>query len=84
MLDEPTRGIDVGTKAEIQKLVVRLAEEGMSIVFISSEMDEMLRCCGRVAILNDKRKLGELSGDQINEHVIMQMIAGGEAHETAD
>lgn len=84
MLDEPTRGIDVGTKAEIQKLVVRLAEDGMSIVFISSEMDEMLRCCGRVAILNDKRKLGELSGDQINEHVIMRMIAGGEAHETAD
>lgn len=79
MLDEPTRGIDVGTKAEIQKIVIELAEKGMSIIFISSEMDEMLRCCDRMVVLNDKKKLGELSGSEINEQIIMEMIAGGKS-----
>ncbi|NLU51679.1 MAG: sugar ABC transporter ATP-binding protein [Clostridiaceae bacterium] len=79
MLDEPTRGIDVGTKAEIQKIVLELAEKGMSIIFISSEMDEMLRCCERMVVLNDKKKLGELSGNEKNEQVIMEMIAGGKS-----
>jgi monosaccharide-transporting ATPase len=79
MLDEPTRGIDVGTKTEIQKIVLQLAEKGMSVIFISSEMDEMLRCCERMVVLNDKKKLGELSGDEINEQIIMEMIAGGKS-----
>ena len=79
MLDEPTRGIDVGTKTEIQKIVLQLAEKGMSVIFISSEMDEMLRCCGRMVVLNDKKKLGELSGAEINEQIIMEMIAGGKS-----
>ena len=79
MLDEPTRGIDIGTKAEIQKIVIELAKKDMSIIFISSEMDEMLRCCERMVVLNDKKKLGELSGSDLNEHVIMKMIAGGES-----
>lgn len=83
MLDEPTRGIDVGTKAEIQKIVLKLAGEGMSVVFISSEIDEMLRCCERMVVLNDKTKLGELTGGDINEQAIMQMIAGGEACEAS-
>ena len=79
ILDEPTKGIDVGTKAEIQKLVLELASNGMAIVFISSEMDEMLRCCGRMAVYSEKQKFGELSGEQINEKAIMDMIAGGGA-----
>jgi simple sugar transport system ATP-binding protein len=79
MLDEPTRGIDVGTKAEIQRNVVELAEKGISVIFISSEMDEMLRCCERMVVLNDRKKLGELSGDEINEQIIMEMIAGGKS-----
>ncbi|WP_070000300.1 sugar ABC transporter ATP-binding protein [Cellulosilyticum sp. I15G10I2] len=77
ILDEPTRGIDIGTKAEIQKLVVKLANEGMAVIFISSEMDEMLRCCTRMAVFSEKQKLGELEGDEITEHEIMKMIAGG-------
>ena len=48
ILDEPTRGIDVGTKVDIQKLVLELASEGMSVTFISSETDEMLRTCSRL------------------------------------
>ena len=53
ILDEPTRGIDIGTKTEIQKLVLRLADEGKSIAFISSEVEEMLRTCSRMAVLRD-------------------------------
>lgn len=77
MLDEPTRGIDVGTKAEIQKMIVGLAEQGMTVVFISSEIDEMLRCCSRMIVLRDKKKVGELSGKDIAESAVMSLIAGG-------
>lgn len=76
ILDEPTRGIDIGAKAEIQKTVMQLAQDGMSCVFISSEMEEMLRCCNRMYVLRDKKIVAELSGDAINEHHIMQIIAG--------
>ena len=76
ILDEPTRGIDIGAKAEIQKVVMRLAQEGMSCVFISSEMEEMLRCCSRMYVLRDKEIVDELTGEAINEHHIMQIIAG--------
>ena len=76
ILDEPTRGIDIGAKAEIQKTVMRLAQDGMSCVFISSEMEEMLRCCSRMYVLRDKEIVAELTGDEINESHIMQIIAG--------
>ncbi len=76
ILDEPTRGIDIGAKAEIQKVVMELAQKGMSCVFISSEMEEMLRCCSRMYVLRDKEIVDELTGDAINEHHIMQIIAG--------
>ncbi len=78
ILDEPTRGIDVGAKAEIQKLILSLAKEGMSILFISSELEEVVRCCSRVAVLRDRRKVDELRGD-ISEEQIMRSIAGGAA-----
>jgi simple sugar transport system ATP-binding protein len=79
ILDEPTRGIDVGTKTEIQKLVLSLAEEGKSILFISSELDEVIRCSQRVAVLRDREKVGELQGEDIAEGKIMGMIAGRQA-----
>lgn len=81
MLDEPTRGIDIGTKAEIQKIVMELADEGMALIFISSELDEMLRCCGRMAVLKDKVKVAELTGDEISEAAIMRYMAGGAGDE---
>lgn len=77
ILDEPTRGIDVGTKVEIQKLILSLAEEGMSVVFISSELDESIRCSKRMAVLRDRVKIAEISGEEIEEKFIMQTIAGG-------
>lgn len=81
MLDEPTRGIDIGTKAEIQKIVIDLAKKGMSIIFISSEIDEMLRCCSRIAVLRDYKKIAELKGSNRLEDTIMRYIAGGELNE---
>ena len=79
ILDEPTRGIDVGTKLEIQKLVLRLAaEENMSITFISSEIEEMLRTCSRLIVMRDRNIVGELTGDELNQVSVMKTIAGGE------
>jgi len=77
ILDEPTRGIDVGTKLEIQRLVLKLAEEGMSVTFISSEIEEMLRTCSRLIVMRDRNIVGELTGDQLTQGQIMQTIAGG-------
>lgn len=77
ILDEPTRGIDVGTKVEIQKLVLKLAEEGMSLTFISSEIDEMLRTCSRLIVMKDREIVGELSGTHLTENDVMRVIAQG-------
>jgi simple sugar transport system ATP-binding protein len=81
ILDEPTRGIDVGTKTEIQKLVVKLASEGVSVMFISSEIDEMLRTCDRMGIMRDMVKVGELADEELSSSSIMSKIAGGEGSE---
>ncbi len=78
ILDEPTRGIDIGTKTEIQKLVIKLAQEGKSVIFISSEIEEMLRTCNRLAVLRDGEKVAELSGE-MDQELVMKTIAGGES-----
>lgn len=76
ILDEPTRGIDIGAKVEIQKLILSLAETGMSVVFISSELDESVRCSSRMAVLRDRVKIAEIDREDIEEEYIMQTIAG--------
>ena len=78
ILDEPTRGIDIGTKIDIQKLVLKLASEGMSVTFISSETDEMLRTCSRLVVMRDRKVVGELSGEELSQSMIMSTIAGGD------
>jgi galactofuranose transport system ATP-binding protein len=75
ILDEPTRGIDVGAKAEIQKLVLDLAREGMSIVFISSELEEVLRISHRIIVLRDRKKAAEYSSG-VSDQTIMHTMAG--------
>lgn len=77
ILDEPTRGIDVGTKVDIQKLVLKLASEGKSVTFISSETDEMLRTCSRLIVMRDRKVVGELTGEDFNQNKVMSTIAGG-------
>ncbi len=78
ILDEPTRGIDIGTKIEIQKLVLKLAAEGKSVTFISSEIDEMLRTCSRLIVMRDRKTVGELTGEDLTQTRIMATIAGGD------
>lgn len=78
ILDEPTRGIDVGTKTEIQKLVIKLAEQGMTVVFISSEIEEMLRTVNKLCVLRDGAKVGELMNNNLTQDDVMKAIAGGE------
>jgi simple sugar transport system ATP-binding protein len=80
ILDEPTRGIDVGTKTEIQKLVLQLASEGKGIIFISSEIEEMLRTCTKMAVLRDGAKVGEIT-ENLTQESVMKAIAGGNADE---
>ncbi len=79
ILDEPTRGIDIGTKTEIQKKVVELAGKGMSVVFISSEIEEMLRTCSRLYVMRDGEKVGEITSEEgeITQELVMNSIAGG-------
>ncbi|MUT67180.1 sugar ABC transporter ATP-binding protein [Paenibacillus sp. NEAU-GSW1] len=79
ILDEPTRGIDVGAKAEIQKLVLSLSQKGMSVLFISSELEEVQRVSDRIAVLRDHKKVKEIEKEHISQQHIMQAIAGGGA-----
>ena len=75
ILDEPTRGIDVGAKAEVEKLIQEMAAEGIGVLMISSELEELVRCCDRVVVLRDGKKVGELYGGNISEDNIMRAIA---------
>ncbi|WP_416151618.1 sugar ABC transporter ATP-binding protein [Salipaludibacillus sp. HK11] len=78
ILDEPTRGIDVGAKAEIQKLMISLKDKGKSILFVSSELEEVVRTCGKIAVLRDRKKISEERNDgKIDHQHIMKKIAGG-------
>jgi len=74
ILDEPTRGIDVAAKQEIMDEILRLAGEGMAVLFISSEIDEVVRVSHRIAVLRDRRKVGELHGG-CDEQDVYQLIA---------
>ncbi len=78
ILDEPTRGIDIGARAEIEKLIESLSDDGLSMIMISSEMDEEVRCCHRVLVLRDRKVIGELQGSAISESAIVRKIADHE------
>ena len=76
ILDEPTRGIDIGAKAEIQQVVLDLAEQGMGVVFISSEMEEVVRLSDDIEVLKDRHKIAELvNDDTVSQETIVQTIA---------
>jgi monosaccharide-transporting ATPase len=79
ILDEPTRGIDVGAKAEIQRLVVNLSNGGMALLFISAELEEVLRLSHKVAVLRDRRLVAELPNIDLSQEAIMELIASGVA-----
>jgi simple sugar transport system ATP-binding protein len=77
ILDEPTRGIDVGAKLEIMEQILNLSKKGLGVVFISSEFEEVIRCSTRIAVLKDKAMIAELRGEEMTEGGIMHTIAGG-------
>ncbi len=77
ILDEPTRGIDVGAKAEIQRLVVELSDGGMAVLFISAELEEVLRLSHKIAVLRDRHLVAEMANDDaVDADRVMQTIAG--------
>jgi galactofuranose transport system ATP-binding protein len=77
ILDEPTRGVDIAAKREIMQQVMELRDRGMAVVFISSEMDEVVEYSDRIVVLRDRRKVGELDASQADAHTVFEMIAGG-------
>ena len=79
ILDEPTRGIDIGAKAEIQRLMLEMCGEGVSVIFISSELDEIIRCSNRIVIMRDRAKVAEVDGESCTQQDILRIIAEGAA-----
>ena len=79
LMDEPTRGVDIGAKQEIYRLLDRLAAEGLAILFVSSEMEEVIALSDRVLVMHDGQLAATLLGDQINEESIMNASVGGGA-----
>jgi monosaccharide-transporting ATPase len=75
ILDEPTRGIDVGAKADIQRKVADLARDGLSVIFISSELEEVLRLAQRIAVMRDRRRVGELEAARTDVQGLIDYIA---------
>lgn len=80
ILDEPTRGIDVGAKAEIEKLIGALRAKGMAVLFISSELEEVVRVSGRLVVLRDRQQAGQLDGD-FDEDRVLHLIAQPQSDE---
>ena len=83
LLDEPTRGIDVGAKQEIYGLMEQLAADGVAILFVSSEMEEVLGMSDRALVMHEGRLAGELRRDELNEEAVMQLATGGRHTEHA-
>ena len=81
ILDEPTRGIDVGAKAEIQRLMLERCRDGVSVIFISSELDEIIRCSNRIVVMRDRQKVAEVDGATCTQQDILNIIAEGSAAE---
>jgi ribose transport system ATP-binding protein len=76
IIDEPTRGIDIGTKQQIYEFIVRLAAAGKSIIVVSSEMAEVIGLCHRVVVMRLGRIMGELDGEAITEEAIVRLQMG--------
>ena len=79
LLDEPTRGIDVGAKQEIYALMDELAKKGVAILFVSSEMEEILGMSDRTLVMHEGQITGELMRDELSEEAVMQLATGNVA-----
>jgi ribose transport system ATP-binding protein len=81
ILDNPTQGVDVGAKEEIYNIIHRLADEGVAVIVLSSEAQEVIRVCDRTLVLFHGRQVGELKGEEMTEHSIMYLATGGNQNE---
>ena len=82
ILDNPTQGVDVGAKEEIYNIIHRLADEGVAVIVLSSEAQEIIRICDRTQVLFHGRQVGELKGEEMTEHSIMYLATGGNQNES--
>ena len=82
ILDNPTQGVDVGAKEEIYSIIHRLAQQGVAIIVLSSEAQEVIRVCDRTLVLFHGRQVGELKGEEMTEHSIMYLATGGNQNES--
>jgi len=76
ILDEPTRGIDVGAHAEIVNLIRKLCEQGLALLVVSSELDELVAVSHRIVVLRDRKQVAEIPGSDITRAKIIETIAG--------
>jgi ribose transport system ATP-binding protein len=83
LLDEPTRGIDIGAKAEVQAVIDELAREGLAVLLISSEIDELIEGSDRIIVLRDGRVVGELTGDAVDQDTLTATLAASPENEGA-
>jgi ribose transport system ATP-binding protein len=83
ILDEPTRGIDVGAKAEIYRHMAALAEQGVCILMVSSDMEEILGMSDRVIVMHERRIQGELERGELSQHRLAQLMTGQRPNEGA-
>ena len=79
LMDEPTRGVDVGAKQEIYQLIEELAADGMGVLFASSEMEEVLGLADRVLVMHEGRLMGEVRGAEMTEEAVMHLATGSDA-----
>lgn len=84
ILDEPTRGIDVGAKAEVQQLIDELAEDGLGVIMISSDLEEVVEGSDRLIVLREGAVAGELSGEGLTENKVMSLIAEDHPEESTN
>ena len=77
ILDNPTQGVDVGAKEEIYEIILRLAREGVAVVVLSSEAQEVIRVCDRALVMYHGKVVDEVRGERMNEHEIMRLATGG-------
>ncbi|MDQ5978570.1 MAG: galactofuranose transport system ATP-binding protein, partial [Verrucomicrobiota bacterium] len=82
ILDEPTRGIDIGAKEEIENLIAKLRADGLAVLFISSEIEEVVRTCSRVMVMRERRLTGEVTGNGLTTEHLMAMMAGTHEQQT--
>ena len=77
VVNEPTRGIDVGAKAEIHRFLLQCSEEGIGLIIFSSELPELMSLCDRIFVMKNKALAGILSDDEIAEEAVVALAAGG-------